>query len=722
MPKVSTVQTNFTAGEWSPNMLGRTDVAAYNNAAETLENVIVLPQGGARRRPGQRFVAAAKFAAKRARLMPFVFSETDAYVLEVGDLYMRFYKNSARLGAPYEIVTPYTEAMLDFVDYVQGADTMILAHQAVPTQRLRRFADTNWQIDAVPFEISPFDEIGHSFSASLTLSAATVGAARTVTASSGIFLNGDVGRQIVYQGGVLLITVFTDALHVTGDITSAFGSVNVPTDVWTLDGSPQESITPNAKDPLETTITLTSAALNIWRAADVGKFVRINGGIVKITVFTSPLVVSGVIKQVLSAVTAAPKNSWSLEATVWSAGNGYPQAVTLNGQRLILGGSLAYPQTAWGSSVGAYFDFLLGVNDADAFAYTLTSDQINPILHFASGKTLFAFTYGGEFTIRGGVEKPITPTNVQVKNDTAYGSGVIRPLRAGKQNLFVDQSYLQLLSYNYDASEDDFDADDLTLLADHISGDGFVDLSYQRTPVPLVYAPREDGQCPTLTLHEKQQVAAWSRQITDGIVESVATIPIAGGHQTWVLVARVVNGATVRYIEVFDSAVACDSALTGTSGAGQATWTAAHLKGKTIQCVADGRYMGTFTADPVTGNFTLPRVAFEVMYGLPYSCRIKILTPEIQTGEGTAQGNAMSTHEVAINFLQSYSCKVNGREVPFRKLGVTLLDQALTPFTGYKKIENLGWATGQSDIEITSEIPLPFHVRAIVRKWTVNAG
>jgi hypothetical protein len=720
MPKVSTVQTNFTAGEWSPNMLGRTDLPSYSNAAEKLENVIVLPQGGAEGRPGMRFVAAAKFAAKRARLIPFVFSETDAYVLEVGDQYVRFYKNKARLGAPYEVATSFTEAMLDDIDYVQGADTMIQTNQAVAPQRLRRFADTNWSIDAVPFDIMPFDEIGHSFSVTLTLSAATVGAGRTVTASGGIFLSGDVGRQIVYQGGVLLITAFTDALHVTGTITSPFGSVNIPTDVWTLDGSPQETLTPSIKDPIESTVTLTATALGTFRAADVGKFVRINGGIVQLTVFTDATHMNGTIKQVLTGTAGAPKNAWSLEAAVWSAGNGYPRAVTLNGQRLILGGSLAFPQTVWGSSVGIYFDFLLGVNDADAFAYTLASDQINPIMHFASGKTLFAFTYGGEFTIRGGVEKPITPTNVQVKNETAYGSGFPRPVRAGKQNLFVDQSRLQLLSFNYDASEDDFDAEDLTLLADHIAGDGFVDLAFQRTPIPLVYAPREDGVCPTLTLHEKQQIAAWSRQITDGVVESVCSIPVDGGHQTWVLVQRTLNGATVRYVEVFDEACACDSALTGTSGVGLATWPAAHLEGKVIQCVADGRYMGTFT---VTGGvFTLPRTAFDVMYGLGYEKKIKILTPEVQTGQGTAQGNAMSTHEVAINFLESYACKVNGREVPFRALGTTLLDQALTPFTGYKHIENLGWATGQSDIEITSDVPLPFHVRAIVRKWTVNSG
>lgn len=720
MPKVTTVQTRFTAGEWSDRMLGNTDLPTYNQAAQALENVIVLPQGGARRRDGLRYIAPAKFALKQARLIPFVFSDTDAYVLEVGDTYVRFYKNTARLGAPYEVATSFTEAMLDALDYVQGADTMVLTHQLVTPQRLRRFADTNWAMDAVPFEIAPFDEIGHSFSASLTLSLATVGVGRTVVASSGIFLNGDVGRQIVYQGGVFKITAFTDALHVTGDITAPFGSVNVPTDVWTLDGSPQETVTPSAKDPLEATITLTAAALNSWRAADVGKFVRINGGIAQITGFTTPLVVNAKIKQALIGTTGAPANSWSLEASVWSTGNGYPRAVTLNGQRLILGGTLAFPQTVWGSSVGAYFDFLLGTNDADAFAYTLSSDQINPILHFSSAKALFAFTYGGEFVIRGGVEKPITPTNVQVNNDTAYGSNFIRPARSGKQPLFVDQSRLRLMSYTYDAGADDFDGEDLTLFAEHISGAGFVDLSYKAKPDPLVFAPREDGQCPTLALQEKQQIAAWSRQITDGIIESVCTIPVAGGNQTWFLIQRTVNGATVRNVEVLDPAVSCDSALTGTSVPGLATWPCAHLEGKVIQCVADGRYMGTFTV--AGGQFTLGRKAFAVMYGLPFTSRIKLMTPEIGTGEGTAQGNAMSTHEVVIRFKDSYACQVNGREVKFRALGTSLLDQPLTPFSGLKPIENLGWEKGVSDIEITSSVPLGFHVLAVIRKWTVNAG
>ena len=717
---ITEIKTNFTAGEVSPRMLGRVDIDRYANGAEVMENVQSLIHGGARRRPGLRYISAAKNADKACRVVPFVFSTSTAYILEMGDQYTRFYKDMTRIGAPYEVATPIVEANLFKFEYVQGADTMFATLSSIAPQRIRRFGDASWSVDAIPFDPMPFDEIGHSFSATLTLSAATVGSARTATASSGIFLNGDVGRQIIYGGGVFKITGFTSTTQVTGDITSAFDSVNVPADLWTLDGSPQESITPSAKDPLETTITLTSAALNIWRSTDVGKFVRINGGLCQITQFTTALVVNAVIKQVLTATVAAPKNSWSLEASVWSAGNGYPGACTLFQQRLILAGSTALPQTVWGSSVGSYIDYTLGSNDSDAFAYTVASDQINPIMHMASAKILFALTYGGEFTIKGGVEKPITPTNVQVERQSAYGANTVRPLVAGKDLLFVQRAGLKVRAIGYDASDEDFDAEDMTLLAEHITGDGIVDLSYNQEPDPFVYAVRADGVVASGTVARKQQVTAWTRLTTDGVFESVATIPVDGGEETWFVVRRTINGATVRYLEVLDDSVNTDAAITLTAVAPGATvWSGlSHLEGETVQVKADGRYMGTFTV--ASGQITLPRKALAVEVGLPYRWRIKLLTPEVPTATGSAQGNAMSINEVSVRFLETYDCEVNGKEVPFRRFGSSLLDTEPVAFTGVKRIENLGWDRGSADIELSGSLPFPAHVLAVVRKLTVN--
>jgi hypothetical protein len=147
VPKLNTVQTNFTAGEWTPRLLGRTELPNYQNAAEFLENVIVQLHGGARRRDGCDSWRLRSSTPRKPRLIPFIYSSTDAYILEVGDQYIRFYKNGVQLGAPYEIATSITEAMLPNFDYSQIQNAMVAAHNSLTPQRLRRFADTSWAID-----------------------------------------------------------------------------------------------------------------------------------------------------------------------------------------------------------------------------------------------------------------------------------------------------------------------------------------------------------------------------------------------------------------------------------------------------------------------------------------------------------------------------------------------------------------------------------------------
>lgn len=109
-----TVQTNFTAGELSPYLAARTDYQKYGNGAERLVNAVVKVSGGAARRAGTQFIAKAKarsaFQASMVqrsafqvappatiRLVPFIFNTQDAYVLEFGGGYIRFYKNRAPL-------------------------------------------------------------------------------------------------------------------------------------------------------------------------------------------------------------------------------------------------------------------------------------------------------------------------------------------------------------------------------------------------------------------------------------------------------------------------------------------------------------------------------------------------------------------------------------------------------------------------------------------------
>ena len=99
--KATPLINNFTAGEVDPRLDARADVAKYYNAGRILENVIILQQGGVMKRPGSYFVAETKHSDKKAKLFDFSFSTVQGYRLEVGDKYIRFYKDQGQIVVAY---------------------------------------------------------------------------------------------------------------------------------------------------------------------------------------------------------------------------------------------------------------------------------------------------------------------------------------------------------------------------------------------------------------------------------------------------------------------------------------------------------------------------------------------------------------------------------------------------------------------------------------------
>ena len=97
MARVHPFQTNFTAGELTSKLAGQVDFKKYNNGVETMENMTVFPQGGTSRRYGSRFVCEVKNSANATRLIPFEFNVTQSYILEFGNLYIRFYKDNGQI-------------------------------------------------------------------------------------------------------------------------------------------------------------------------------------------------------------------------------------------------------------------------------------------------------------------------------------------------------------------------------------------------------------------------------------------------------------------------------------------------------------------------------------------------------------------------------------------------------------------------------------------------
>lgn len=160
MPAANPIQTNFTSGELSPRMLARVDLEQYRNGAAEITNFQVLPTGGLTKRPGSYFVASAKVATGRVRLVPFVVSGVAAYVLEFGAGYVRFYRNRGQaLGssAPLELATPYALDHLRELRFAQSADVMTICHVAYAPREIRRTGSSTFTIGLVAFEDGPYD-------------------------------------------------------------------------------------------------------------------------------------------------------------------------------------------------------------------------------------------------------------------------------------------------------------------------------------------------------------------------------------------------------------------------------------------------------------------------------------------------------------------------------------------------------------------------------------
>ena len=160
MGNINFIQCSFTSGEVSPQIEGRVDLAKYGNSAATLNNVFVRVFGGAYRRPGTYFAEVTKLSTTAVRLIPFQFSTTQAYIIEAGDKYFRFYKDSGILnqitGNPVEITSPYAAVNLFELGFAQDADTLYITHTGHPVKKLTRSSHYIWGLETVDFQGGPW--------------------------------------------------------------------------------------------------------------------------------------------------------------------------------------------------------------------------------------------------------------------------------------------------------------------------------------------------------------------------------------------------------------------------------------------------------------------------------------------------------------------------------------------------------------------------------------
>jgi hypothetical protein len=750
MAKASPAFTNFTAGELSPRLDGRTDVGKYFNGCKKLQNFVVHPHGGASRRPGTVFVREVKNSAHNARLIPFEFNVTQTYILEFGDTYFRIHKDGGTVvtgspAAPVEVTTPYAHTDLDKLKFTQSADVMYLVHPDFAPRKITRTSHTAWTITEVDLLRGPMAE-DNATSTTLVASART--GSVTVTASTSTFASNDVGRLIRLHEGFAKITAFSSATSVTATVQeNADGRAELmpsytATTISAHEGDPSATGLEHNDRFQDSSGQFVSQGFKVGMKVSVTGFTDSNNNessaiIVKVTDDTLLLAPSSDLTDeaagdsVTISGNLTASTDWALGA--FSASTGHPSAVAFYEQRLVFASTTEQPQTLFFSVGGSFEDFAAGTDADDALTYTLGSNQVNIIRYLQAGRVLLVGTSGGEFVVTSSEDAPLSPTNAVVKRQATYGSADIQPVQVANVTLFVQRAKRKLRELVFDLNTDSYQAPDMTILAEHITDGGIKEMSLQQEPDNVVWCVLENGKFVGMTYRREENVIAWHEHLIGGEfssdafghVESVATIPgDLNEDDTYLVVKRTINGGTKRYIEYFSSfdfgddvedAFFVDSGLTYSGSAATSISGLDHLEGETVSILANGAVHPNKTVS--SGSVTLDYSVTKAHIGLNFSSTLQTMRIEAGGTEGTAQGKTKRIHEVVLRLFRTVGVKVGSSEteldrIPFRS-SAAAMTAAIPLFTGDKEIEFRGGFDTDGFVVVQQDQPLPLTIIGI---------
>ena len=576
MPKVAPLQSNFSGGEFSPTLVGRVDADRYKTSLKTCLNYIPNIQGDLIRRSGTAFIFPTKDNME-ARLVPFEFSTTQAYMIEFGNTYFRFYKDYGIITNTPVVISGATQANPVVITAVahgfSNADRVTINAVSGMTQLdNREFVVAN--VTANTFELQGINGTGYDAYTS-------GGTAAEIYEIVSPYIAADLFKVKHTQSADVLYLTHPDY---PPKKLQRFAHNNwTITDIEFLDGPYMNTnVTTTTLTPSATSgsVTITASAVTGinsnqgFLSTDVGRYIRLKQGstfgYALITAWTSTTQVTALVKSNFAS-TAATTN-WRLG--LYSETTGYPAAVMFHEDRLFFAGVPDFPQRIDGSKSGDYENFAPTATDGtiasdNAVSFSFNANDVNANRWLASDeKALLAGTVAGEWATRPSSQsEALSPTNITAKRATTEGSEDIQPVQSGKSVLFIQRGGRIVREMNYYYDVDGFRATNLTELAEHVTMSGIKQMTYQKIPQPIIWCVRNDGVLAALTYSRDLDNlrAGWHRHTIGGYSDSAQSAAIAESiaalissdqvrQDVWVIVQRKINGATKRYVEYITKA------------------------------------------------------------------------------------------------------------------------------------------------------------------------
>jgi len=749
MARIRVPISNFQFGEVSPSMLSRTDTKVYSSAAKKVENFFLRNEGGLLKRFGTRKVYefdTTVDTSKRIqhRIIPFIFSDDERYIISLEHEKIRCFKIDPSTGdvSLVETITqdvdsatlPITDSILDEITYAQSGDVMFLCHQTFMIRKLTRTSLDDFEVSTFEF-LTDSDEnyifqpyySFHGTDVTLDPSKAS-GTNATLTTSADYFdttgskTGSDyldskhVGVTLRYHGQEIEIKSVQSATSATGDIIDVL-EVHLDTDaIETTDGIADIEIT-MAKHGLSTGDSIT-----ISHAGGVG---GINGNQINGTRSVADVrnenvfVVTAGSNANESTVgggtpkikTHAPTTQW--EEQSYSALRGFPAAVTFHENRLWFGGTIAQPDGIWASKSADYFNFDVGkAEDDDALDLTASIGEINTVRHIVSNRDLQIFTSTSELYIPAFTEKPITPTNAQIKRQTPYGASFVRPQSLDGATIYVQKNGSVVREYIYSDAEAAYVSTSISQLSAHLINDP-VQMTILRgainRPESYAFLLNKDGTIALFTSNRSEQRAGWAKFTTNGKFHSICTV-----DDRVFLVGQYDKGdGTDKFILTeFDAGLNMDFAddFTGTAGVFDVS---SHFANGAVVSVVDGdNYLGQFTV--ASGNVDVSAVQeiTSAEIGLEFNVEFETLPIDAAIQGGPLTGNPRRVNRVILDLVDTLSVSVNDKKLVIRQV-TDDLSLGRNSVTGKKEFRLLGYSKDPT-VKITQSAPLKAQVNGII--------
>lgn len=614
MAMIRTYSRSFSGGEVTPEFWGRIDDPKYQTGLATCRNFLVYPHGPVANRPGTQFVRAVKTSSKFTRLIPFSFSTTQTMVLEFGEQYVRFHTNGATLmdgGTPYEVVTPYMEADLRGLKYVQSSDVLTITHPNHEPRELRRLSATSWLLVAI------------NFNPAISAPAAPTVVATRAASPTNL-------RDYKYK-----ITAMLD-----GTTEESLGSAEGQTNI--------------------TNNLLQTGAFNTitWGAvAGAGRYrvYREDNGLFGYVGETDALTFKD--EGVTPDLSITPPN---IKPTFTGAGN-YPAAVSYYQQRRVFGGTLTQPQNVWMTRSGteSNITYSLPSRDDDSLSFKVAARESNIIRHIVPLQDLILLTSSAEWRLDGS-NGPLTPSNIQVGPQSYVGCSETQPIIVNNSLLYAAArgGHVREMGFSQDAGG--YITGDLSLRATHLFDTLTInDMAYSKAPIPFCWMVSSSGKLLGFTYIPEQQVGAWHQHDTiNGAFESIAVVAEGEEDVLYCVVRRTINGQSVRYVErlhtrAFDDqedAFFVDCGLTYSGAPADTISGLNHLEGQEVAILIDGAVHPRRTV--TGGSIQLDVEGSTIHIGLPITADLKTLPLAFETG-GMGQGRVKNVNKVWLRVFRS---------------------------------------------------------------------